>query len=57
MAGGQTTENGEQFGEQFSKGHPGQPSEIAPASVQLATAQASYVTGQVYGASGGSSQS
>ncbi len=56
VSGGQTTENVEKFGEQVPMGGPGQPAEIAPVYVQLASAQASYVTGQVYGASGGSGQ-
>jgi len=51
--GGQTAENVQKFGEQVPMGRPGQPAEIAPLYVQLASAQASYVTGQVYGASGG----
>lgn len=56
VSGGQTTENVEKFGEQVPMGRPGQPAEIAPVYVQLASAQASYVTGQVYGASGGAGQ-
>ena len=35
---------------------PGQPAELASIYVQLAAADASYATGQVYGASGGSGQ-
>lgn len=31
----------------------GQPAEIAPIYVELASAQSTYVTGQIYGASGG----
>ncbi|MDR7008941.1 NAD(P)-dependent dehydrogenase (short-subunit alcohol dehydrogenase family) [Paraburkholderia strydomiana] len=53
VTGGQTAENVQKFGEQVPMGRPGQPAEIAPLYVQLASAQASYVTGQVYGASGG----
>ena len=34
-------------------GRPGQPTEIAPLYMEVASAQASYVTGQVFGASGG----
>jgi NAD(P)-dependent dehydrogenase (short-subunit alcohol dehydrogenase family) len=37
-------------------GRPGQPAEIAPIYVQLASPQASYVTGQVYSAAGGAGQ-
>ncbi|MDR6469789.1 NAD(P)-dependent dehydrogenase (short-subunit alcohol dehydrogenase family) [Paraburkholderia graminis] len=43
----------QKFGEQVPMGRPGQPTEIAPLYVELASAQASYVTGQVFGASGG----
>jgi NAD(P)-dependent dehydrogenase (short-subunit alcohol dehydrogenase family) len=56
VSGGQTTENVEKFGEQVPMGRPGQPAEIAPVYVQLASAQASYVTGQIYGVTGGSGQ-
>ncbi|MEA3098517.1 SDR family oxidoreductase, partial [Caballeronia mineralivorans] len=56
VSGGQTTENVQKFGEQVPMGRPGQPAEIAPVYVQLASAQSSYVTGQVYGASGGGGQ-
>lgn len=31
----------------------GQPAEVAPIYVELASAQSTYVTGQIYGASGG----
>jgi NAD(P)-dependent dehydrogenase (short-subunit alcohol dehydrogenase family) len=53
VSGGQTTDNLRKFGAQTPMGRPGQPAEIAPLYVMLAAAQASYVTGQVYGASGG----
>lgn len=56
VSGGQTTENVEKFGEDVPMGRPGQPAEIAPVYVQLASTQASYVTGQVYGAAGGAGQ-
>lgn len=56
VSGGQTTGNVEKFGEQVPMGRPGQPAEIAPVYVELASAQASYVTGQVYGAAGGAGQ-
>lgn len=56
VSGGQTMENIRHFGEQTPMGRPGQPAEIAPLYVMLASAQASYVTGQVYGASGGAGQ-
>jgi NAD(P)-dependent dehydrogenase (short-subunit alcohol dehydrogenase family) len=56
VSGGQTMENLTHFGEQVPLGRPGQPAEIAPLYVQLASTQASYVTGQVFGASGGAGQ-
>jgi NAD(P)-dependent dehydrogenase (short-subunit alcohol dehydrogenase family) len=37
-------------------GRPGQPPEIAHVYVDLASIQASYVTGQIYGAMGGTGQ-
>ena len=37
-------------------GRPGQPVELAPIYVLLAAADASYITGQIYGATGGSGQ-
>ena len=42
-----------QFGSQTVFGRAAQPAEIAPIFVFLASAQASYVTGEVYGATGG----
>ncbi|MDR8969475.1 putative oxidoreductase YghA [Burkholderia multivorans] len=56
VSGGQTEQNVEKFGEQVPMGRPGQPAEIASIYVELASAQASYVTGQIYGASGGAGQ-
>ncbi|WP_114810087.1 SDR family oxidoreductase [Paraburkholderia kururiensis] len=53
VTGGQTQENVEKFGQQTPMGRPGQPAEIAHVYVELASAQSSYVTGQVYGESGG----
>ena len=44
----------EKFGGQTPLGRPGQPAELASIYVQLAAADASYATGQVYGAAGGS---
>lgn len=34
-------------------GRPGQPTEVAPAFVFLASQESSYVTGEVYGVTGG----
>jgi NAD(P)-dependent dehydrogenase (short-subunit alcohol dehydrogenase family) len=41
------------FGSETPIGRPGQPAELAGIYVYLASAQASYVTGQIYGATGG----
>lgn len=53
VTGGQTTQNVQHFGEQVPLHRPGQPVELAPVYVLLASAQASYITGQIYGVSGG----
>ncbi|MBB5447682.1 NAD(P)-dependent dehydrogenase (short-subunit alcohol dehydrogenase family) [Paraburkholderia sp. WSM4177] len=45
--------NLENFGANTPMGRPGQPAEIAPIYVALAMSRASYVTAQVYGATGG----
>jgi NAD(P)-dependent dehydrogenase (short-subunit alcohol dehydrogenase family) len=42
-----------QFGQQTLFGRAAQPAEIAPIFVFLASDQASYVTGEIYGATGG----
>ena len=42
-----------QFGSQTVFGRAAQPAELAPIFVFLASDQASYVTGEVYGATGG----
>ncbi len=42
-----------QFGSNTVFGRPAQPAELAPLFVFLASNQASYVTGEVYGATGG----
>jgi NAD(P)-dependent dehydrogenase (short-subunit alcohol dehydrogenase family) len=56
VSGGATMEKLEKFGGQTSLGRPGQPAELASIYVQLAAADASYATGQVYGSSGGTGQ-
>jgi NAD(P)-dependent dehydrogenase (short-subunit alcohol dehydrogenase family) len=56
VSGGATMEKLEQFGGQTPMGRPGQPAELASIYVQLAAADASYATGQVYGSSGGAGQ-
>lgn len=45
----------EKFGDNTLFGRPAQPAELAPLYVWLASAEASYVTGEVYGATGGRS--
>ncbi|MGK0492789.1 MULTISPECIES: SDR family oxidoreductase [Sphingomonas] len=54
VSGGATMEKLEQFGGQTPLGRPGQPGELAGIYVLLAESGASYATGQVYGAAGGS---
>jgi NAD(P)-dependent dehydrogenase (short-subunit alcohol dehydrogenase family) len=56
VSGGATQEKLEKFGGQTPLGRPGQPAELASIYVQLAAADASYATGQIYGAAGGSGQ-
>jgi NAD(P)-dependent dehydrogenase (short-subunit alcohol dehydrogenase family) len=56
VSGGAPMEKLEKFGGQTPMGRPGQPAELGSIYVQLAAADASYATGQVYGAAGGSGQ-
>jgi NAD(P)-dependent dehydrogenase (short-subunit alcohol dehydrogenase family) len=56
VSGGATMEKLEKFGGQTPMGRAGQPAELGSIYVQLAAADASYATGQVYGAAGGSGQ-
>lgn len=56
VSGGATQEKLKQFGGQTPMGRPGQPAELASIYVQLAASDASYTTGHVYGAAGGSGQ-
>ena len=53
VSGGASPEKLEKFGGQTPMGRPGQPVELASIYVQLAAADASYATGQVYGSAGG----
>jgi NAD(P)-dependent dehydrogenase (short-subunit alcohol dehydrogenase family) len=53
VSGGQPQDAIEKFGSVTPLGRPGQPAELASIFVQLADADASYATGQVYGAAGG----
>ncbi len=54
VCGGQTQEKLVHFGAQTPLQRPGQPAELAGIYVLLASQDASYATGQVYGAAGGS---
>jgi len=56
VSGGASMEKLEKFGGQAPMGRPGQPAELASIYVQLAAADASYATGQIYGAAGGGGQ-
>ena len=52
-SGGQPPEKIPHFGEKVPLGRPGQPAELAPVYVLLASQESSYVTGEVYGVTGG----
>lgn len=52
-SGGQPSEKVEKFGAQTDFGRPGQPVELAPIYVLLASQEGSYLNGEVYGAVGG----
>ncbi len=54
VSGGQPQDMIVKFGSDTPIGRPGQPAEIAPIYVLLASQESSYATGQVYGAAGGS---
>jgi NAD(P)-dependent dehydrogenase (short-subunit alcohol dehydrogenase family) len=56
VSGGATQEKLKKFGGQTPMGRPGQPAELASIYVQLADADASYATGQIYGSAGGGGQ-
>lgn len=56
VSGGASQEKLEQFGSMTPLGRPGQPAELGSIYVQLAANDASFATGQVYGAAGGSGQ-
>ena len=53
VSGGQPQDKIVEFGEATPLGRPGQPAELASIFVQLAAEDASYATGQIYGAAGG----
>ena len=56
VSGGATQEKLKEFGGKTPLGRPGQPAELGSIYVQLAANDASYATGQIYGAEGGSGQ-
>ena len=56
VTGGATQEKIKTFGGQTPMGRAGQPAELASIYVQLAASDASYATGQIYGAAGGGGQ-
>ena len=56
VSGGASQEKLEMFGSMTPLGHAGQPAELASIYVQLAAADASFATGQIYGSAGGSGQ-
>jgi NAD(P)-dependent dehydrogenase (short-subunit alcohol dehydrogenase family) len=53
VSGGQTEDNIVKFGDDTPLGRPGQPAEIASVYVELASTRGSYLSGQVFGATGG----
>jgi hypothetical protein len=53
-AGGQPTEDLPEFGEDTPLGRPGQPAELAPAYVFLASPESSFVIGETLHVNGGS---
>ncbi len=56
VSGGATMEKLKSFGGQTPLGRPGQPAELGSIYVQLAANDASFSTGQIYGAAGGDGQ-
>jgi NAD(P)-dependent dehydrogenase (short-subunit alcohol dehydrogenase family) len=52
-SGGQPQEKVANFGKDNDFGRPGQPVELAPVYVFLAGQEASFINGEVYGATGG----
>ncbi|WP_229722957.1 SDR family oxidoreductase [Xylophilus rhododendri] len=52
-SGGQPPEKVTEFGTESAYGRPGQPVEIAPVYVLLASQEASFISGEVYGVTGG----
>jgi NAD(P)-dependent dehydrogenase (short-subunit alcohol dehydrogenase family) len=56
ISGGASVQKYEQFGNTTVLGRPGQPAELASIYVQLAASDASFTTGNIYGAGGGQGQ-
>ena len=52
-SGGQPDEKVRNFGQDSDFGRPGQPAELAPVYVLLASQEASFINGEVYGVTGG----
>lgn len=52
-SGGQPDEKVQNFGKDSDFGRPGQPVELAPVFVLLASSDASFINGEVYGVTGG----
>nr|WP_295740934.1 SDR family oxidoreductase [uncultured Acidocella sp.] len=52
-SGGQPKEKVEAFGAEVPMKRPGQPAELAPIYVLLASQESSFVTGEIYGVTGG----
>jgi NAD(P)-dependent dehydrogenase (short-subunit alcohol dehydrogenase family) len=56
ISGGATQQKFENFGGNYPLGRAGQPAELASIYVQLAAQDATYTTGNIYGAGGGNGQ-
>jgi NAD(P)-dependent dehydrogenase (short-subunit alcohol dehydrogenase family) len=56
VSGGASKQHFENFGGDYPLGRAGQPAELASIYVQLAAEDASYTTGNIYGAGGGKGQ-
>jgi NAD(P)-dependent dehydrogenase (short-subunit alcohol dehydrogenase family) len=56
ISGGAQVQKYKQFGATAPLGRPGQPAELASIYVQLAASDASFTTGNIYGAGGGQGQ-
>ena len=56
ISGGAPQEKYTKFGDDTVLGRPGQPAELASIYVQLAAADASFATGNIYGSGGGKGQ-